>query len=362
MASILFLHGLNGSPDGTKARLLREAGFEVIAPVLSKDDFDGDVRAAQQAFDKHRPEVVLGSSRGGAVALNIDCGRAPLVLVAPAWKHWGAANSTKSETVVLHSAADEIIPLADSRELLENSRLDESHLIVVGESHPLNDEAALTTLRRTVEHLAVGDSGQTRGATTAAQSSRSPLGLPRGSVRAVLTLVIVAVVVIELVRGHQIPMLWTETLMIALAHYFTSRRFIQLPQQVLRRLESEGYLDFERNPLYLPRHTIRAIVVLSFAGLAVYLYRQNRLFEQDSLAILGTVLAYLVGVLLRPVLDSWSKNATKTVQWWEDIKAFVVLLALGVTATVFLIDRPEILPQLARNTTLALVLFYFGSR
>src|SRR5262249_36360605 len=54
---------------------------------------------------------------------------------------------------------------------------------------------------------------------------RPPLGLPNGSVRALLTLLIVAVVFVQVARGHQIEALWTETLMIALAHYFTSRRF-----------------------------------------------------------------------------------------------------------------------------------------
>jgi hypothetical protein len=36
-------------------------------------------------FDQHHPDVVVGSSRGGAVAMNIDAGAAPLVLLCPAW-------------------------------------------------------------------------------------------------------------------------------------------------------------------------------------------------------------------------------------------------------------------------------------
>src|SRR5215471_7312168 len=72
---------------------------------------------------------------------------------------------------------------------------------------------------------------------------RPPLGLPRGSVRALLTLMIVAVVAVEVARGREFEVLWTETLMIALAHYFTSRRFIHLPVVVLRRLEEDGYLE-----------------------------------------------------------------------------------------------------------------------
>jgi hypothetical protein len=47
-------------------------------------------------------------------------------------------------------------------------------------------------------------------------------------VRALLTLLIVAVVLVQVARGREVEPLWTETLMIALAHYFTSRPFLRL--------------------------------------------------------------------------------------------------------------------------------------
>jgi hypothetical protein len=55
-------------------------------------------------------------------------------------------------------------------------------------------------------------------------------------VRALLTLLIVAVVLVQVARGREVELLWTETLMIALAHYFTSRRFIRLSPDAMRRL------------------------------------------------------------------------------------------------------------------------------
>lgn len=44
----------------------------------------------------------------------------------------------------------------------------------------------------------------------------TPLGLPTGSIRALLTLLIVGVVIVQVVRGQEIELLWAETLMIAL--------------------------------------------------------------------------------------------------------------------------------------------------
>lgn len=181
---------------------------------------------------------------------------------------------------------------------------------------------------------------------------RGPFGLPNGSIRALLTLLIVAVVIAQLGRGQEIEVLWTETLMIALAHYFASRRFVKLPPEVLHRLTEEGHLELESRPLYLPRYTIRAVLILAFVGVAVYLYRQDRLFQSQSLSILGVVFAYLLGIVAR----------FRTFRAWENFKAVVVLLVLIGTAGAYLLDRGDLVPHLMRNITLGLVLFYFGSR
>ena len=192
---------------------------------------------------------------------------------------------------------------------------------------------------------------------------RPPLGLPSGSVRALLTLLIVAVVITQVVRGREVEPLWTETLMIALAHYFTSRRFINLAPDVMRRLETEGRVEAEAHPLYLPRHTVRALLILVFVGLAVYLFRQDQLLQPPALSILGVVFSYMLGILARALLLWWTKGRkTNTIQWWEDIKALVVLLALMLTAGAYLLDRSDLVPHQVRNATLGLVLFYFGSR
>jgi predicted esterase YcpF (UPF0227 family) len=78
---ILFLHGWNSVPGGVKPTYLKAHGHEVINPALPHEDFAGAVRTAQAEFDQHRPQVVVWSSRGGAVAMNIDSGDAKLVLL-----------------------------------------------------------------------------------------------------------------------------------------------------------------------------------------------------------------------------------------------------------------------------------------
>jgi len=96
--TILFLHGLNSTPGGVKPTYLKDHGHTVLNPKLPDDDFDGAVRIAQAEFDQHHSDVVVGSSRGGAVAMNINSGSTPLVLLCPAWKRFGTATTVKPNT------------------------------------------------------------------------------------------------------------------------------------------------------------------------------------------------------------------------------------------------------------------------
>ncbi len=92
---ILFLHGWHSVVGGLKPTHLKTHGHEVINPALDDDDFDAAVRTAQTEYDQHKPDVIVGSSRGGAVAVNMHSGATPLVLLCPAWKNWGTATTVK---------------------------------------------------------------------------------------------------------------------------------------------------------------------------------------------------------------------------------------------------------------------------
>ncbi len=148
---LLFLHGWQSAPGGLKPTYLKSHGHEVLNPALPDDDFDAAVRIAQAEFDRRKPDGVVGSSRGGAVAMNINTGTTSLVLLCPAWKRWGTATTVKPNTIILHSPADETIPFADSQELLRNSGLPDSALIVVGTDHRLADPEPLKAMLEAVE-------------------------------------------------------------------------------------------------------------------------------------------------------------------------------------------------------------------
>lgn len=193
---------------------------------------------------------------------------------------------------------------------------------------------------------------------------RPPLGLPEGSVRAVVTMIIVAIVIVQTLREQPMTVMLSETLMVALAHYFTSRRLLKIPASVRKQLEHEGVLTAEHQPLYLPRHTIRVLVVGTFLGLAGYMAWTGRLWRSAAAGTLGLVFAYFLGIAVSAVVGWQSRRSSSgsTISWWEDAKAWLVIGTTSAFALAVLLGYADSLPVWMANGCFGLILFYFGSR
>ena len=95
MDRVLYLHGFASSPDGQKAHAVasqlerRGVAFEapdLNVPSFAALNFDAAVDSILRRAELHPPDVIVGSSLGGLMALEtVRRGvRAPLVLIAPA--------------------------------------------------------------------------------------------------------------------------------------------------------------------------------------------------------------------------------------------------------------------------------------
>tara|TARA_E500000331_G_scaffold352703_1_gene401838 strand:- start:8805 stop:9254 length:450 start_codon:yes stop_codon:yes gene_type:complete len=144
---ILFLHGLESSPTSSKAQFLRGLGHEVIAPALDKSDWEQSVMAARNAVSVHEPDVVVGSSRGGAVAM-VAAPKLPMILVAPAWVLYAPWATISGRTTIIHSIEDELIPFEQSEKL---KSMFGAKLIAAGTSHRMSDSEALEAIAAAVE-------------------------------------------------------------------------------------------------------------------------------------------------------------------------------------------------------------------
>lgn len=156
---ILFLHGWHSVVGGVKPTHLQHHGHEVANPALDDDSFEQALATAQAEFDRFQPQVVVGSSRGGAVALNLRSGATPQVLLCPAWRRWGTARTAKPGTLILHCRQDDVVPFADSEELRRASGLPAAALIEVGVDHRLADPASLRALLQACERAVAPGTG-----------------------------------------------------------------------------------------------------------------------------------------------------------------------------------------------------------
>ena len=191
-----------------------------------------------------------------------------------------------------------------------------------------------------------------------------PLGLPSGSVRALLTLMVVGVVIQAVIRNQSLEIIWTESLMITLAYYYTSRRFVSLPPEIVERLQQEGVLSAEQHPLFLPRHSIRLILIAAFAGMAAWLFRENRLQEPRAVSLLLIVASFIVGSIVRGIKSWLFRQPPKTnlPARWGDLKALVILGTVGTAVFFKVVHGLDPLPPEYDRVALSMMLYYFGSR
>lgn len=114
------IHGLEGSPNGNKARFLAEH-FDLTCPSMDTSDFNACVELHAALIKKESPKVLVGSSFGGAVACALIARgdwTGATVLLASAWKKYGVAvNLGNVPTLVVHGVGDTVIPVGNSREL-----------------------------------------------------------------------------------------------------------------------------------------------------------------------------------------------------------------------------------------------------
>lgn len=144
MNKVLFLHGMFAQ-NSSKPYFIESLGFNVYSPILNDWIFGKSVEIAQESFEQYKPNLIVGSSRGAAVAMNMDTGDIPLILLSPAWSVFGKQSKCKKNSVIIHSENDRLIPVKKSQEL---SKISECELIVVGEDHRLNCPAARFALAK----------------------------------------------------------------------------------------------------------------------------------------------------------------------------------------------------------------------
>jgi hypothetical protein len=174
-----------------------------------------------------------------------------------------------------------------------------------------------------------------------------PLGLPVGSVRALLLLALTARAVIDLRAGRGLADWLGAALVVSAASYFAAR--------------AAGGGSADGRPLGLPRGTIRVLFLAGLVYGATLYFRETGLSWERTPA-LWVLAAFLVGSLVRAVLRRARVNETDVgTSRIYHLQALLTLAAAG--ALVFLGVRPDVdAPSWVHPLLAACCTYYAGAR
>jgi pimeloyl-ACP methyl ester carboxylesterase len=138
---VQFVHGLESSPQGVKARLFAEH-FDARTPEMDTHDFEGSIVAQTRALEEFDPQVLVGSSYGGAILVAMiqrGIWRGPTLLLAQAALRRGlpAELPEDQDVWLVHGRRDDIIDAEDSRALARSGTPSRVRLFEIDDVHAL---------------------------------------------------------------------------------------------------------------------------------------------------------------------------------------------------------------------------------
>jgi len=146
-----------------------------------------------------------------------------------------------------------------------------------------------------------------------------PLGMPRGTVRGLSTIMIVAFPFGYLLTGEAIPSLIVNVIFVVVAFYFEARRSehekmrqlvdeTKKPDIVIQEEKKEKY------PLYLPKYSVRILLLLLLSiTIITHYFRPEVPFEATNTLfdLLIIILLFIIGASLRSIANTREKKKLK---------------------------------------------------
>ena len=187
----------------------------------------------------------------------------------------------------------------------------------------------------------------------ARKSGAQPLGLPKGSIRALVSLAMAGAGAAVVYAGRDVPGPLASLLLTIIGFYFGFRTKAST-------LSDRVYDPTARRelPLYLPSGVIRTVLIVLCLAMAVMLHERQRLLSIETHLELFAILAGLVvGHYFKKVFRGARGGPAL-----GHVKALLVLLMAGVLAWLFVSGRHVDLPDRLVTGLCATISFYFGSR
>lgn len=230
-----------------------------------------------------------------------------------------------------------------------------------------------------------------------------PLGMPRGTVRAYITLIIIAFPFHYIFFGGNVPELIINAIFVLVAFYFEARKSsVERVKRIVEEIRDPEKFQEEKKkekyPLYIPKYSVRISMVLLLTAMLliepeVPFEATNKIF--DLIIIIGL---FLIGAVVRGIVNYKKKKDIKErielmenfqslsiydvvdkiiaeeKSWWDrkgkNIISYIMLLVVFTALILFVLEfQYNILDLPAFNYTLSfkgilllLVNAYYGFR
>lgn len=146
-----------------------------------------------------------------------------------------------------------------------------------------------------------------------------PLGMPRGTVRALITIMLVSFPFWYIIIGGEIPGLIVNVIFIVVAFYFEARRgeHEKLKEIVDEIKTSDLHVEDvikEKKPLYLPKYSVRFLLVVMLVIVQIMIFLQpsfSFLVTNTLTDLLLIIVLFIIGAFFRSVLRSRERKKTR---------------------------------------------------
>jgi len=145
-----------------------------------------------------------------------------------------------------------------------------------------------------------------------------PFGMPRGTVRAFITVMIVSFPFGYLITGESVPGLITSAIFVVVAFYFETRKSgTEKLKEIIDDIKKPDLVideKKEKKPLYLPKYTVRFILVsmLIFIQMLIFLKPEIEFEVTNTLPdVLLMVGLFIIGAFFRSILKLREKRSIK---------------------------------------------------
>jgi len=146
-----------------------------------------------------------------------------------------------------------------------------------------------------------------------------PLGMPRGTVRALMTILLVAFPFGYIISGEEVPGLIINIIFVVVAFYFEARRSgHEKLKEIVDEIKTTDILVEDvrkpKKPLYLPKYSVRFLLVVMLVITQIMIFLQPSVTFQitNTLAdLLLIIVLFIIGASFRSILKAREKKTLK---------------------------------------------------